>query len=434
MAIPSSAVYFTAPGADCELHLEDNTIIVCTYEWSNFHDINKKFSEPSKEVTDYVRHIFKLKDGKKPQIWCANFRVVPSGNLQGKGNLQAIPLSYIGLKYPKGVESTPIPIMQIVGLPLVYSATPLKPSPALMQSPAQTMFTASVSIALPSGMAVSKAPQSGMAVSKAPPSEMAVSKAPPSEMAAAEVSNTKRDVDDAFKRLLAIGDEAIRADFEFCCSKFTDFQIGDKCKFQIKQIEPLQMTPVREKKIEDFKKYWGEDRNHKVSLVYHGTSGTGRKAIIDQAVVEIGHRGVFGVGAYFGTDPLTAMRYNTDGDDRITPGSPSTVLLVCAVISKSFNHQELDEGRKRPKNFIITNGDDGSVLPMFLVTYNESNLFDNKGKTEWEDGPEPFYGKYPKQIRLLPGYDVTSELGGTRHKRRRPINRKAPTSRKRSRK
>lgn len=416
------------PGDLYEFELEDGSIVKGHYNNTLFVEFNATGNVAYE--TGFYNHTFKPLGYQRGDYLFSATNYIPNPRKE-------IPFSYIKQRFAE-----PIPIMKIlVGAPLIYNA-PVPPPGAVNQSLAQTTLSAALSIA-PGGMA---AAVSRYKYNVSPPSGAAA--AASDADAASGASETQRNVDNAFDLLLEIGPTAIIEDFDFCCASFPAFldEKTGNCLFQIQKIDklidpdPLKLTEVQTANIAKFKEYWGTDLNHKVSLVYHGTSGTGRRAIIEEGVVRPGIRGAYGPGAYFGTDPYTAMFYNTDGDIR-KEKMPSTELLVCAVLSNSYNHKKLLGQLPRPRNFIITNGAPGSVLPMFLVKYDkESTFFNDRGVGHWSPGmtaannPEPFVGddigNVMNKRRSTPGYSRTKEMGGTRQKRRNSIKRKARTNRK----
>jgi hypothetical protein len=218
---------------------------------------------------------------------------------------------------------------------------------------------------------------------------------------------TPRDPHKAFERLKEIGPNAIKDDFEFCTDHYREFRHADHtCKFKVIFVETLE---VKKEHVDAFCRRWGRDKQNKVALVYHGTSETGRREIIRTAIPFVG-KSAYGRGVYFGTDPLTAMRYNTDNDDR-TDGATSTKLLVCAVLSNSFNHTDA----KRPKNYVVVTPERGTILPMFLVHFEEPAVSNYGNKTPWElRGDEPV----ENGLRLNYSSRVTKDMGGRRTQRR----------------
>ncbi len=196
---------------------------------------------------------------------------------------------------------------------------------------------------------------------------------------------------------------------------------GDVCKHKITHIETL---PRQKKHEEAFCEYWGADRKNEVVLAYHGSSRKGRSAIIETARV-FESDGMYGKGAYFGTDPLTAMAYNTDDDNRESHDNHSTVMLVCAVLSNSFNHVDGPHRKgatPRPKNYVIVKADYGTVLPLFLVHFQEPAPYKWGASTPWTQGEEPLIKDAHYGRRSSGSYPFTKGLGGSarsRHTKKR---------------
>lgn len=366
---PIRLIRLTTSDEKYEFTLIDGTIKPGYYSNTVFTDITTPINTITHTRTNYYKHIFVSDNGS---FACSNYTI-------DNGIKHAAPFScFPGVL----LDAAPLEITSYTGPPVLQ---PALQAPA--QAPAQTP---SLQSPVQSALAAALSPE--------------------------RASPGPRNVVESFEKLKEIGPEAIRADFAFCCDHFRDFKKpnGD-CKFQVTDVKLVDLNPDR---VDAFCRYWGEDRQNEVALVYHGSTNRGRTAIIASGHVNPG-LGLFGPGVYFGTDPLTAMRYNTDGDLR-EKGQVSSVLLVCAVLSKSFNHTH----PTRPLNYVITNAEPGSALPMFLVYYDTpSDLFNYGNSTDWEKaGVEPAVGRSGTSLynrRESASHKFTTGLGGRRTRRAR---------------